>query len=231
MTTLRLFLILIFVINLKVFAQEFLVKEEFDKVLKTYVDSAQSLFSEDEIKVNIKKGPYETTREFEKRYERVKTKLQKENEKKRSKKLGSFYKSNAKTISVMIPVDSVQYDADTEMAKLFFERITIPNNLGKPKINAYVYPVFTYPDAWSAKKGFGLKMREIRIIRNFARENDIIRRKGKIRLKFEIGNDGNIPSIRLLSAKWTNNDIFYWTWKGRASIPVSDLRGVIKGQL
>ncbi|MBI9072320.1 MAG: hypothetical protein JEY94_12025 [Melioribacteraceae bacterium] len=223
-----LFIILFSSINL--FSQEFILKPEFDSLLVAFVDSAKELYEQSNTKKVIKRDPYESSDEYKIRVEEFKDKLEKKFYALKLKQIEDFYKENSKTYKILINIDSVRFDADKQLSKLYFEKIKIPHNMGIPMITAYVAPVFTLPDTWTAKEGFGFEMIDVSIKRSLAKENDIIKNKGRLEVEFALGEENLLPTMTLKQLKWRNEDIYLWTWKGNATIPKSDLRGLLKGK-
>lgn len=223
-------ILLLFISISSIYSQDFITKPVFDSLLVTFVDSSKHLYNLSNASKDIKKGPYESTEEYEKRIKQFEEKLKKRFYAIKLKKLEDFFERNSKLYKVMINIDSLTYDPDTEKAHICFDKILIPHNMGVPEITVYSSPIFRLLDNWKAKEGYGLEMIDLPIKRALAKENDIIKTKGRLELDFLFGQEDMIPTMTLKQIKWRNEDKFLWTWKGKARVPVSSLRGEIRGR-
>lgn len=217
----KLFILLIFTAFF--YAQEIAVKQDsvvlinqFNEMLHKYVADYKKIKNDKKnYKNDLKQGVYEKKQEYDKRvsedliianlnFDRL---------------LNELNDKLKKSYLVKIPVDSVHYYPDKEMALVHHPVVRIPNNNYKPYYNAYTYPMLYYPHKWYAKKGFGLALKEIYIQREIAKENDIVKNKGFIYLGVNLFIENNKPSMKLNNMFWTIDEVIIWKWEGKTELP------------
>jgi len=206
-----------------------LAKAQLDTLIYNFVSNItkiKKLTPEEELS-KLVKDPYETTSEFKKRRNKIITDF---DQYKKKKLRDTFYLYTSKTILGIVKLDSVQYDADKKIAKVFHPNIKIPNFQGIPKMDCYVYPILKYPFSWLIKEGFGLVKTSIKLVRKIARDNDIIKNKGQMEylIKFFRGKN-SLPSMRVMDVKWKVNNKTIWKWKGKTYIPKGINNKPLKG--
>lgn len=200
--------------------------QKFDSLINLYTNTYKGIIKirPDSALAKIKRDKYETTEEYNKRWnETLKTFGEY-----KAKKLKDFFDYYNKTIQLIIEVDSVQYNPDTQIAKVFPAVIKIPNIKGKPFLNIYAAPVFEYPSKWSAKEGFGIRFKPMKVDLNLARTNDVINNKGEILLYIKLFNDNGMIAARLLKAEWFVNENILMNWFGNATIPLDIYKKPLK---
>ncbi|MFA8343294.1 MAG: hypothetical protein ACEPO8_10035 [Rhodothermaceae bacterium] len=196
-----------------------LAKAQLDTLIYNFVSDVtkiKNLTPEEELS-KLVKDPYETTAEFKLRRKKIISDFGKY----QSDMLkDTFYVYTKKTVLGIVELDSVKYDADKKIAKVFHRNIKIPNFQGLPKMDCFAYPALKYPFSWRTKEGFGLTKTDIRLTRKIARENDIIKSKGRLEYTIKLFRGKNaLPSLRVSQVVWKIEDKTIWKWKGRTSIP------------
>lgn len=216
---LSLILFLFLFVNKSLGQVDSLAKAQLDTVIYNFVNEAdiiKKMTAEEELQ-KLVRDPYETTAEFKLRRKKIESDF-KTYQKQKFKDHFDYF--SGKRILGMIELDSVKYDPDKKIAKAYHRNIRIPNDKGIPKMDCYAYPALKYPFSWKVKEGFGLTKTDIRLNRNVAKENDIIKNKGRLEyhIRFFRGKK-ELPSLRVIKVEWKVNDKTIWIWKGRTSIP------------
>lgn len=224
-----LFSLIVFTSN-KSFCQiDTLAKTQLDTLIYKFVRDiryVKNLTPEEELK-KLEKGLYETTREFNSR----KNQIIKDFSTYQKDKLNEYFNVySSKNILAIVKLDSVKFDPDKNIASVFHRNIKIPNDVGNPYMDCFVYPALYYPFAWKTKEGFGLKKSAINLARKIARDNDIIRNKGVLEysIKFFRGKN-SMPSLRVTKVVWKIKNKSIWSWRGNTSIPKGINDKVLRG--